>query len=118
MAITTDGWTARTNDSYVTITAHFIDDEWKYHSFVLSTLTMSEKHTAENLAAFLKEEFENWGILETVCTTDNASNITLAIKKAGFVHIQCFAHTVNLASQAGLKSVNKYLVKVRTLVNW
>jgi hypothetical protein len=33
VAITTDGWTSRATESYITITAHLIDKEWCMKSF-------------------------------------------------------------------------------------
>ena len=36
-------------------------------------------------------------------TTDNAKNISKAVEESKFSHIRCFAHSVNLAVQKGLK---------------
>lgn len=35
VALTTDGWTSRATESYVTITCNYIDKEWKLRSNVL-----------------------------------------------------------------------------------
>ena len=35
VAITTDGWTSRATESYITITSSHIDSEWKLKNFVL-----------------------------------------------------------------------------------
>ena len=35
VALTTDGWTSRATESYVTIACHYIDKEWKLQSNVL-----------------------------------------------------------------------------------
>lgn len=53
MAITSDSWTALTTESYVTITCHFIADT-KVNSYVLQTRAMEERHSAANLADYLK----------------------------------------------------------------
>ena len=37
VAITVDGWTSRATDSYVTVTAHYIDEEWVLQKHVLQT---------------------------------------------------------------------------------
>ncbi len=37
VAITTDGWTSRTCQSYITVTAHVITTEWEMKSFMLQT---------------------------------------------------------------------------------
>ena len=49
LALTTDCWTSRAIDSYVSITAHFIDEKFKRRLAVLDTLPMCEKHIAQNL---------------------------------------------------------------------
>jgi zinc finger BED domain-containing protein 1 (E3 SUMO-protein ligase ZBED1) len=50
LALTTDSWTSCGLDSYVTVTAHFIDEDWKMVSCIMATRSMEEKHSAENLA--------------------------------------------------------------------
>lgn len=51
-------------------------------------------------------------------TTDNASNISKAVSESSFNHMNCFAHTINLAVQRGLKvaGVAKHIAKVRKVV--
>ena len=49
LAITTDGWTSSATESYVTLRAHFIDDNWKMRSLGLQTRHCPDSHTAENL---------------------------------------------------------------------
>ena len=45
VALTCDGWTSRTTEAYVTITSHFINDNWEIVSYVLQTRPMPESHT-------------------------------------------------------------------------
>uniref|UniRef100_H3AH25 HAT C-terminal dimerisation domain-containing protein n=1 Tax=Latimeria chalumnae TaxID=7897 RepID=H3AH25_LATCH len=104
VAITTDSWTAL-NQSYVTITCHFIR-QWKMESVVLQTRTMPERHTAENLADMLNTAAETWNLKEkiTTCVHDNASNIVLAnTALLEWESNPCFAHTLQLAINDGFK---------------
>lgn len=66
---------------------------------------MQDSHTGENIAALLGEAITEWGLdaKDPVTVTDNASNMTVTAKLAGMTHIQCFAHSLNLASQRALK---------------
>ncbi|KAF0023384.1 hypothetical protein F2P81_024014 [Scophthalmus maximus] len=50
VALTTDGWTSRGTESYVTITAHFITADWEMRSLVLQTRPLYESHTGTHLA--------------------------------------------------------------------
>lgn len=127
VSLTTDGWTARNTESYVTVTVHWLDSSWELKSAVLETVTLSESHTAQNLTVYLNKVIDAWGIrkptnpeLKIAITSDNASNIVKAIRDGGFRGIRCFAHTVNLAAQRGLgvTSVSNVLAHVRRLVKY
>jgi hypothetical protein len=107
VAITTDGWTALTTESYITVTCHYIR-QWRLESIVLQTRSVDERHTAINLAELLNSAVEEWGIKGKVvaCVHDNASNITLA-NTPQFVDWQscpCFAHTLQLSILDGMKT--------------
>ncbi|XP_077384385.1 E3 SUMO-protein ligase ZBED1-like [Festucalex cinctus] len=125
VAITTDGWTSRATQSYITITAHYVNKNWEIESPVLQTRPIYESHTSDNLAEVLKEAVQEWKLdrqdTTIPVTTDNAKNIVNASNSAGLSpHIGCFAHTVNLASQKGLgvNQISRLLGKVRRVVTF
>ena len=45
---TTDAWTSDAQHSYITVTCHIIDSDFKLHSFVLETFEITVRHTSEN----------------------------------------------------------------------
>lgn len=49
VALTTDGWTSLVTVSYVTATAHWINDDWEMLNNVLKTKELKVSHTAENV---------------------------------------------------------------------
>ncbi len=55
VALTTDGWTSNTGDSYITVTVHYINSHLKMITRVLNTSFVPQAHTSENICAFLKE---------------------------------------------------------------
>ncbi|XP_034083909.1 zinc finger BED domain-containing protein 1-like [Gymnodraco acuticeps] len=123
VALTCDGWTSRTTEAYVTITAYFINEEWELVTYVLQTRDMPESHTGHNLAEHLRKALAEWEITEKdpVIVTDNASNMTIAAEEAAFtLHVKCYAHTLNLAAQRALKitAVARLLGRVRRIVNF
>ncbi|KAM4549130.1 E3 SUMO-protein ligase ZBED1-like [Odontesthes bonariensis] len=107
VAITTDSWTALTTESYVTVTCHWIGKEWQMQSAVLMTRSMAGRHTADNLAASLKEAVDQWGLTGKVvaCVHDNASNIVAANnrERVDWMSVSCFAHTLQLAINDAFK---------------
>ncbi|KAJ8353682.1 hypothetical protein SKAU_G00212490 [Synaphobranchus kaupii] len=123
IAITTDGWTSRATESFITITAHVITDEWEMLSFVLQTRPLYEAHTGVHIAEILRSAVAEWELERAACgigvVTDNARNMDVAVREAGLApHVKCFAHTLNLASQAGLSvpRVHRLLGRVRRVV--
>lgn len=65
------------------MTVHFIDTtECVLKSFLLGCFNFEKSHSSNNLSVFLKDCFNEWNISEKikVAVTDNAANITAAIK--------------------------------------
>ena len=52
VAITTDGWTSRATESFITITCSFINDDWQMVNYVLQTRVLSESHTGMYFCQF------------------------------------------------------------------
>ena len=49
VALTTDGWTSRAAQGYITVTAHSIDPEWNMKNYTLQTCVLEESHTGANI---------------------------------------------------------------------
>ena len=94
VALTTDIWTSRATQAYITITAHYITEEWKIQSYVLCTCEMPERHTGINIATRIREAAETWNIDDEHV---NASNMSAAVNILEWNHLPCFAHTLQLA---------------------
>ena len=54
LSMTTDAWSSLSKQSYITVTAHLIDDEVKLQFFVLDTSEIKVRHTSENLLEHVK----------------------------------------------------------------
>lgn len=50
VAVTTDGWTSKAVESYITYSAHFVGDNWSLVTCVLETSKFHGSHTAVRLA--------------------------------------------------------------------
>jgi hypothetical protein len=66
IAVTTDCWTSLAKHGYMTVTAHFMRNDWVMRSYVLDTVEVPGKHTAENLAALLDVICVKWKIEDKV----------------------------------------------------
>ena len=52
VALTLETWTYRETQAFVTITAHFIKDNWTMTSYVLETFECTEDKTGRKFSAF------------------------------------------------------------------
>ena len=109
VSLTTDIWTSRATETFLTITVHFIYC-WELKSLVLATIKFNVEHDADHIAAELKRITNYWGITHKVVAivTDNASNMIAAVRITGWTHIHCFAHTLNLVVQEAIKMTLQY----------
>ena len=82
VALTSDYWTSRVNQSYISITAKTKSD-WRLEPFVVESKEMPGSHKAEHLVKAIKECMSDWnfGKSNISCMTiDNASNIVKAVE--------------------------------------
>lgn len=111
IALTTDCWTSRSNESYISITAHGITNEWKIVNYIITTELMDERHTSINLKEKLLDIIKDWNIyIKVVCIVhDNAINIKNAVCSMApdIKSRTCFAHSLQLCVNKGLE--DKYI---------
>ncbi len=97
VALTSDLWTSRVTKSYLTVTCHYLTSSWVLQSQVLET---------SNQTTLLRILLHHWEISEKIVAmvTDNAANIIAAVRKSGWKHVSCFAHTLNLVVSEAIKT--------------
>ncbi|XP_037819087.1 E3 SUMO-protein ligase ZBED1-like, partial [Lucilia sericata] len=122
ICITTDGWTSISNESYISITAHFISPDWKQKTVFISCFKTMKDHTAQNLKDEICQVLQEWGMDSkiTCVLSDNAANIVAAIKKTDWTHLSCLAHNLHLVVTDALKisEINEIIVKCKVAVEY
>ncbi|XP_041841381.1 E3 SUMO-protein ligase ZBED1-like isoform X2 [Melanotaenia boesemani] len=99
-ATTSDMWSSRTSEPYLSLTAHYIDQDWNLKSKCLQTSYFPDDHTGEVIALGLSEALASWGLSEEkqVCiTTDSGTNIVKAASLNNWTRLQCFGHRLHSA---------------------
>jgi hypothetical protein len=132
VALTTDCWTSVQNLSYMTLTAHFINNDWKYEKRILS-FCLVPNHKGDTIGRKVEEILREWGIRNvSTITVDNASSNDVAVaylKKrisnmgglmgdGSFFHLRCCAHILNLVVGDGLKQNEVSISSVRNAVRF
>lgn len=103
-AATTDMWTSRITEPYMSFTVHYIDQDFSLNARCLQVFHTPLDHTSENLKYLLTECLDEWGLkTPTAITTDNARNIDGAVRLGGWQRMHCFGHRLHLAITNSLK---------------
>ncbi|XP_072560454.1 E3 SUMO-protein ligase ZBED1-like isoform X1 [Paramormyrops kingsleyae] len=103
---TTDLWSSRTSEPYLSLTIHYIDEDWGLQSRCLQTAYFPDNNTAEILSAGLEDALASWDLSEDrqVCiTTDNSANIVKAVSLKNWTRLQCFGHRLHLAIEGSMR---------------
>lgn len=120
LALTTDAWTSCHNESYVAVTAHYLNDSWTLQNYLLEVAEMTERHTADNLSERITGIIENWNVEGRVSAIvhDNAANIVAAMRNVATESVTCSAHNLQLAIQKGLQDtlVTEIIAKASAVV--
>ncbi|GJX12199.1 zinc finger BED domain-containing protein RICESLEEPER 2-like protein [Tanacetum coccineum] len=134
ISFTADLWSSITNDGYMALTAHYVDETWVLRKKVLNFRIVPPPHSGKMLAFVLVIFLSEWGIENKVftITLDNAKyndnlvetlrgNLRLnnvLVCDGKFMHVRCGAHVLNLIVQAGLKVIEGSIGKVRESVKY
>lgn len=120
ISLTGDFWTSASNESYLGITAHWIDQEWNFASSVLQVKEVSEKHTGQQCTREFLQTADEWEISDKIVgiCTDNGRNIVMGVENSLFENFRCAAHTLQLSVGKALKdaNINDLLAKCRSIV--
>ncbi|XP_053201561.1 E3 SUMO-protein ligase ZBED1-like [Panonychus citri] len=126
ISLTADNWVEpNTSTNYLNVTAHYIGNDGRTKSVLISCRPFNENQTAQNIKSNFEEILGEWNIpaFKIVClVTDGEANLLESGqiwpgKGRNFV---CFAHRLNLAVRAALEAttdVIAVLEKVKGIVD-
>lgn len=124
LSFTTDGWTSRSNESYISLTVHYVTEEWKLRHITLNLEHSKEQHTAVNLNNLIVRLIKKWSFCKDIpmyFITDNAPNLVAALRKVPdtWQHLRCVAHSLQLAivdAKKNTSNLDILLVACRSIV--
>ncbi|KAH6923539.1 hypothetical protein HPB50_002161 [Hyalomma asiaticum] len=53
-------WTSRSNQTYISLTCHYLTSNFEIRSFALENRNVTESHTACNILEHLQAMIDNW----------------------------------------------------------
>jgi hypothetical protein len=132
VCLTTDTWTSSHQQSYMCVTAHFVDESWVLQKRIIGFF-MVKGHRADDIGKDMEKCLAEWGLDKVfTITVDNASanngavsymaKVTnkskTSILESKLLHMRCAAHIVNLIVQEGLKELDISIKRVRAAVKF
>ena len=86
----------------------------------LETKELPTKHTAENLAASLRDAQRRWKFKTPIAVSDNAANEIKTFQLLKWTRLSCFGHNLNLAVKACLQveEISAIIFKCRKVVQF
>ncbi|XP_010481147.1 PREDICTED: zinc finger BED domain-containing protein RICESLEEPER 2-like [Camelina sativa] len=135
VSMTTDIWVAPTTScSYMVVTAHWIDRDWKLQKRIISFKPVID-HKGDTISSHLIGCLEEWGIEKVfTVTVDNAkandkalgafTNALImkgpdALVRCGdYLHMRCCAHILNLIVKDGLAKANQSIMAIRNAIKY
>lgn len=105
---TTDMWTSRAMDPYISFTLSYITDQFQLKTFALENKYFPGSHTAERILETLEKTMDEWSLPSQIpifCVRDNGSNLKAAIRHSVWYDVACFAHSLQLAIADAIRCV-------------
>ncbi|KAF3690541.1 Zinc finger BED domain-containing protein 1 [Channa argus] len=96
VTLTCELWSSRPEDSYLTASAHFVDNLGNLRSYTLQTTCLFGDESAANIQNQLTAIMEVWGIKEKVHTVVRAGMPQMKRVKVKWRDMPCFADTLNM----------------------
>ena len=127
IGFTSDMWTSKARDSYVSLTASFIDKNFYMHRYVPFVKHFPGKHTGVNIGLGLDNMIRSLQLhdipsLKLFSVNDNASNYRVAIRESEYLQeFNCVIHTIQLAVEDTFKEVigmNNVLNKSKAIARY
>ncbi|BAH93922.1 Os07g0469700 [Oryza sativa Japonica Group] len=130
VSVTSDIWSSRAKEDYLSVVIHFIDDDWQMQKRVLGLRLIDVSHTGENIAERIREVIDEFNLADKIfaVTMDNASANSRAMEilqplfciyaQSFLLHQRCACHIINLIVKCGFKRVNVHIDAVRQAITW
>lgn len=114
VSLTTDIWTSEANDSFLSLTLHYLNSDFQPKMVVLDCLPFNEEHTAENILSLIDAKLHPYQLSEKIhCfVRDNAANMVGAFNLSSWTHTGCFLHILQVSCNSSVPCCFYYKISV------
>nr|XP_023660962.1 zinc finger BED domain-containing protein 4-like [Paramormyrops kingsleyae] len=91
----------------MSLTCHFIDNNWERKQVVLNVKAMSGSHTGEYISSMFLSMLKHWDINHdrvVLVLCDSGANMVKGLRLAEIPNLSCSAHTIQLVVTEGINS--------------
>ncbi|KAK1944906.1 Zinc finger BED domain-containing protein 1 [Phytophthora citrophthora] len=92
-------WTSLKRECFISLTLHYVDSTFGFHSWTLGVTEIPGKHDGDAIADVLVRCFSWWRLDLKRCAIflrDGATNMSKACTTLGLRHMSCSAHSLHL----------------------
>ena len=130
VSVTSDIWSGRAKEDYISMVAHYVNEEWELEKRIIGFKLIDVAHTAENIANSICKVVEDFGLTDKIftITLDNASANTSAMNiltpifstyaNSFLLHQRCACHIINLIVKNGLNILDPCLQAFCTAISF
>ena len=109
-SFTTDLWTSRAQDPFISFCLSYVSPEFELKTFALENKPFPGEHTGESILEFLDKTIDNWELPRTVpiyALRDNGNNMKSAMNLSqSFYDLSCFDHTLQLTINDAVSEID------------
>ncbi|PSS17646.1 Zinc finger BED domain-containing protein [Actinidia chinensis var. chinensis] len=134
ISLSADTWAAKEDTNYLSLTAHFIDDDWQLKRKVLNFLMVDPSHTEDMISEMIMTSLMDWDIdrklfsmtFDSSSTHDNVVNrIRDRLSQNRFLlcngqlfDVRCAANIIKLMVQDALEALSEITHKIRESIRY
>ncbi|XBI43967.1 hypothetical protein VPH35_108675 [Triticum aestivum] len=132
VSLTTNTWTSMQQQSYMCVTVHFLDTDWKLHKRIIGFFLISCRN-GEDIGKDIERCLVYWGLEKVFSiTVDDAlandgiisymkmvmNNAKTSIAEGRYFHMRCATHVINLIVSDFLRELDIPVQRVRAAVRF
>ncbi|XP_021003179.1 E3 SUMO-protein ligase ZBED1 isoform X1 [Parasteatoda tepidariorum] len=107
-------WTGYSEQRFLTVSVHFVTDDFQYKYYALNTFLMATDINPEHVMTNVVTSISQWDLsMDVMCIVNDGSDLmTKASELTGWTNITCFAHTLDEIIKSSLSSSNELIALV------